>query len=170
MSLRSGLLWLTQKLAPIIQCLSWNNIYIFEMYVPPKMSSYPRLNTADLEDSSHSPTLAFPRLWCRIRLAGHNLRRRLLGHWIGKWCMVAIGVPISNLHSSSHGILHNARGKSAVFAVSIGTNDGRDLWGYHWAGHFHLAPVVSLRDTPSQRWTGPIRTNVKPNNVNKICK
>jgi hypothetical protein len=41
--------------------------------------------------------------------------------------MVAIGLPLSNLHSSTHGMLQNARGKSAVFAVSIGTDDGQDL-------------------------------------------
>jgi hypothetical protein len=37
--LTSGLLWLTLNLALITQCLSWNNIFIFLIYVPPKMSS-----------------------------------------------------------------------------------------------------------------------------------
>jgi hypothetical protein len=40
MSLSPGLLWLALNLALIIQCLSRNNTYIFQFYLPRKMSSH----------------------------------------------------------------------------------------------------------------------------------
>jgi hypothetical protein len=45
MSLRPDLLWLTLNLAMIIQCVSWNNIYIFLIYVPPVPGVFPALST-----------------------------------------------------------------------------------------------------------------------------
>jgi hypothetical protein len=40
MSLSPGLLWLALNLALIIQCLSQNNTYIFQFYVPRKTFSH----------------------------------------------------------------------------------------------------------------------------------
>jgi hypothetical protein len=53
MSLRPGLLWLTLNLALIIQCLSWNNIFIFFLIlrIPQDVFVYPRLNTTGLAHS-----------------------------------------------------------------------------------------------------------------------
>jgi hypothetical protein len=39
LSLRQGLLWLSLNLALIIQCLSRNNIFFVQFYVPRMMSS-----------------------------------------------------------------------------------------------------------------------------------
>jgi hypothetical protein len=44
MTLRPVLLWLTLNLTLIIQCLSRNNIYIFQFYIPRKMFSHMSYN------------------------------------------------------------------------------------------------------------------------------
>jgi hypothetical protein len=48
MFLRPGVLWLTLNLALIIQCLSWNSLFIL-YFTYPRGYAYPRLNTTDLE-------------------------------------------------------------------------------------------------------------------------
>jgi hypothetical protein len=68
MSLRPGLLWLTIKLALIIQCVSHNNIFFLSvLHTPRDVFAYPRLKTTDLEtvgsSTSHKPMASTARYW-----------------------------------------------------------------------------------------------------------
>jgi hypothetical protein len=77
MSLRPGLLWLTLNLAPIIQCLSWNNIYYFLNFTYPLR----RLSLPQVEYQCCSGSNLHDSLSSTIMSIGYTVKPRVITGW-----------------------------------------------------------------------------------------
>jgi hypothetical protein len=131
MSFRPGLLWLTLNLALIIQCLSWNNIYIYIFF-----------------------NFTYPLRCLRVPQVEYHWPRQYT-HWAIQWCLVLQNpyVPLQLFFFNIHSGQHDCRVNKRRGASHLGIQSIKNMYQFcilHY--HLILSVVVNVWQMNLQLW------------------